>query len=86
MPTIFTFSEIDWAMRRCLAANPTTPPAYVMCHDSNVLTDLYATMLWSEGKSIDAVEIGPDKSAIVQRWLAVPNIEDVANESAGMDR
>ena len=30
-----------------------------MCRDSNVLTDLYATMLWRKAKSIDAVEIDP---------------------------
>ncbi|BAP89069.1 putative uncharacterized protein [Burkholderiales bacterium GJ-E10] len=72
MSTTFTFAEIDWAMRRCLAANPTTPPAYVMCHDSNVLSDIYATMLWRPAQSIDVAELGAEKTAIVQRWLAVP--------------
>lgn len=57
-----------------------------MCRDSNVLTDLYATIPWREGKSIDAAEIDPENSAIVQHWLALPNIEDTAHESPRMDR
>ena len=57
-----------------------------MCRDANVLTDLDATIPLREGKSIDAVEIDPEKSAIVQHWLALPNIEDTARESPRMDR
>ena len=57
-----------------------------MCRDSSVLTDCYATTPWSEGKFIDAVEIDPEKSAIVQHWPALPNIADTGHESPRMDR
>ena len=66
----FLFRQVEAAMRRCMQANPTTPPAYAMCPDAAALADLYATMLCYHLDSIAAAELGPRKADALARWQA----------------
>lgn len=70
---VVSFSDIQHALERCMAAEPVTGKEYGLSRDASLLADILGEMIWRKLNEIPMRVVGGEHLEAVSRWVSAGN-------------
>lgn len=77
-PSVFTYSEIQQALEKCMAANPPTGVECGLSLDASLLGDILGEMIYRRLDEVPAAVITGKHLETLNRWMVTTESERIS--------
>lgn len=72
MPDILSYSDIQQALERCMAAEPVAGAEYALSKDASRLADILGEMIYRKADTLAVADVSEKAQAAFNRWKVAP--------------